>query len=110
MTVGVPYAHAVEPLPLVVPDGSGISLDRPYRPVRVVFRLLATGGLRADTGAGLRALDLGAAGDIGAFTGDVGVRALGWRRGLKRPPWRVSQDDPVPCTILSVTSEIKGNA
>jgi hypothetical protein len=110
VTVGVPYAHEVEPLPLVVPDGSGISLDRPYRPVRVVFRLLTTGALRADTGAGLRALDLGSPGGAGSFTGDVGVRALGWRRGLERPPWRVSQDDPVPCTILSVTSEIKGNA
>jgi hypothetical protein len=94
-----------------VPDGSGISLDRPYRPVRLVFRLLATGALRADTGAGLRALDLASSGGgAGPFTGDVGVRALGWRRGLARPPWRVSQDDPVPCTILSVTSEIKGNA
>jgi hypothetical protein len=99
----------VEPLPLVVPDGSGISLDRPYRPIRVVFRLLASGALRADTGAGLRPLELASPSDA-PFKGDVSVRALGWRRGLERPPWRVSQDDPVPCTILSVTSEIKGNA
>jgi hypothetical protein len=109
VTFGLAYAHEVEPPALVVPTGPGISLDRPYRPVRVVFRLLGTAALRADTGAGPRALDLGPP-PQGTFSQDVAVRALGWRRGTRQPPWRVVQDDPTPCTILSVTTEIKGDA
>jgi hypothetical protein len=108
VTVGTPFTHTVEPAPLVVPTGSGVSLDRPYRPVRVVFRVLETAALRADLGDGLRAVDLGPAAAASGVTGDVSVRALGWRRGLRQPPWRVEQDDPAPCTILSVTTEIKG--
>jgi hypothetical protein len=42
-------------------------------------------------------------------TGDQSLRAIGWRRGLGQPPWRVIQDDPVPSTILSVSTEIKVN-
>ena len=34
-----------------MPTGPGTSLDRAYRPIRVVFRLLATGMLRADAGS-----------------------------------------------------------
>jgi hypothetical protein len=109
VTIGTPYGHRVEPLPLAVPDGAGTSLDRPYRPVRIVFRLLATGGLRADTGAGVRPLALAASPGTALFTGDAAVRASGWRRGLRQPPWLVAQDDPDFCTILSVTSEIMGN-
>ncbi|MFL5334286.1 MAG: hypothetical protein ACJ8H8_14115 [Geminicoccaceae bacterium] len=109
VTIGVPYGHTVQPMPLIVPDGGGVSLDRPYRPVRITFRLLATHALRADTGDGTRTLALptGAGGD--GFSGEVSVRASGWRRGSQRPPWQVAQDEPAPCTILSVTSEIMGN-
>jgi hypothetical protein len=106
VTVGTAYAHRVEPVPLVVPTGTGVSLDRPYRPVRITFRLLGTRTLRADTGSGPRRLEPGPA----EGASDVAVRALGWRRGASEPPWRVSQDDPAPCTILSVTTEIKGDA
>lgn len=110
LVVGTPYRHEVEPLALVVPDGGGISLDRPYRPVRIVFRMLAAGALNADTGAGLRPVPLGPTGTVAPFTGDAVLRASGWRRGLQQPPWRAAQDDPVPCTILSVTAEIMGNS
>lgn len=109
VSFGAAFTHVVEPLPLVVPTGSGISLDRPYRPVRIVFRLLNTGALRADMGAGPQELDLGPPLPLGA-SAEVVVRALGWRRGSAQPPWRVEQDDPVPCTILSVTIELKGEA
>jgi hypothetical protein len=109
VTFGLAYAHEVEPSALVVPSGPSISLDRPYRPIRVVFRLLGTSTLRADTGAGPRALDLGPPPPNGSSQ-DVAVRALGWRRGIRQPPWRVSQDDPSQCTILAVTTEIKGDA
>jgi hypothetical protein len=109
LTAGLPYAHEVEPMSLVVPDGAGPSLDRPYRPVRTVFRLLATGALRADAGAGRQAVPLAPLDAGGRFTGDAELRASGWRRGAAEPPWRVVQDDTVACTILSVTSEVMGN-
>jgi hypothetical protein len=109
VTVGVLYDHVVQPMPLVVPDGGGVSLDRPYRPVRVTFRLLATGALRADIGDGSRAVALPSGDGGDGFSGEVSVRASGWRRGSQGPPWRIAQDEPAPCTILSVTSEIMGN-
>lgn len=114
--VGAAFTHLVEPVPLTVPTGPGTSLDRAYRPIRVVFRLLATGMLRANTGSGKQLVPLGPPGTSGStgstgpvFTGDVAMRALGWRRGASQPPWRIEQDDPAPCTILSVTTEIKGD-
>lgn len=110
LTVGMAYRHEVEPLAMVVPDGIGLSLDRPYRPIRVAFRLSASGALWVDTGAGLRELPLGPEGAESLFSGDAAVRASGWRRGLRQPPWRVAQDAPAPCTILCVTTEIMGNS
>jgi hypothetical protein len=109
VTIGAPFAHEVEPMSLAVPGGSGVSLDRPYRPVRIVFRLHETGALRADAGSGLHALPLGAGDAARRYSGEAELRASGWRRGSAEPPWRVRQDDPAACTILSVTSEIMGN-
>ena len=94
---------------MVVPDGGGASLDRPYRPIRITFRLLASGALGADTGDGIRTVSLPTSADDGLYSGEVSLRASGWRRGSQRPPWLVAQDEPTPCTILSVTSEIMGN-
>ena len=91
-------------------SGAGLSLDRPYRPVRIVFRLHATGVLRADAGDGLRSVPLAPLDGAGRFSGDAELRASGWRRGSAEPPWRIAQDDPAACTILSVTSEIMGNS
>jgi hypothetical protein len=109
ITVGAPFAHEVEPMSLVVPVSGGISLDRPYRPVRIVFRLQDTGALRVDAGNGARPLPLSALDGHGRYSGDAELRASGWRRGSAEPPWRVRQDDPVACTILSATTEIMGN-
>ena len=96
-------------MPLVVPAGAGLSLDRPYRPVRIVFRLLATGALRADAGDGLRAAAARPLERAGLFTGDAALRALGLaaRDCASRPGG--SRRTTRPCTILSVTSEIMGN-
>ena len=109
VTVGAPFAHEVEPMAPVVPGAAGIGLDRPYRPVRLVFRLLATGALGSTRATAPRALALAPRDAAGRFTGDAELRASGWRRGVAEPLWRVAQDDAVPCTILSVTSEIMGN-
>jgi hypothetical protein len=77
--------------------------------VRLVFRLHDSGALRADAGNGAQLLPLTSRDADGRFSGDVELRASGWRRGTGEPPWRIAQDDPTACTVLSVTSEIMGN-
>jgi hypothetical protein len=42
-----------------------------------------------------------------AFTGDVTLRALGWRRDAMAPLWRVEGDVPLPLTLLSVTTDMR---
>jgi hypothetical protein len=97
-------------MPVAIPSAAGVSPDHAYRPVRVSFRVLETAALSADLGDGARpVLPAPANANTPGFTGDVALRAMGWRRGMGRPPWRVVQDDPLPATILSVTTEIKVN-
>jgi hypothetical protein len=107
ISVGLPFTHEVEALPLMTSTARGLAPDLPYRPIRITLRVLATRALVVDTGAGPRALPLPAS--ASGYTGDVLTRAMGWRRGIATPPWRVVQDLPRPCTILSVTTEIKVN-
>ena len=110
LTVGLPFTLTVEPMPVAIPSAAGVSPDHAYRPVRVSFRVLETAALSADLGDGARpVLPAPANANTPGFTGDVALRAMGWRRGMGRPPWRVVQDDPLPATILSVTTEIKVN-
>ena len=106
VTAGLGYTHEVEALPLMSTTARGLTPDLPYRPVRLTFRLLQTAALTVDTGSGLRALSLAG---TPPFTGDIATRAYGWRRGTASPPWRVAQSAPLPCTVLSVTTEIKVN-
>jgi hypothetical protein len=116
VVVGLPFTHLVEPMPPAFAAGGGASQDPLYRPVRVAFRVLETRALRVDLGDGPRLLPQGRVGDgvldtpPAPFTGDLVVRALGWRRGIATPPWRLEQDDPLACTLLSVTLEAKVNA
>lgn len=106
--VGLPFAHAIEPLP--PPGGVGR-----LRPVAVTLRLQDTAGLRLDTGRGpvdvpFRRFGSGVLdGPAPAFTGDVTVRAIGWRSGGVAPLWRIEQDTPLPFTLLSVATEISAN-
>lgn len=115
--IGLPYTHEIEPLP-PLPSGptatSGGANGRRVRLVRASFRLLETAVLQVDTGRGPAAVPFkrfGASGVLDspppAFTGDASVRALGWQRTSLEPLWRISQDAPLPCTILSVTTELK---
>jgi hypothetical protein len=44
------------------------------------------------------------------FTGDITVRALGWRSRGTEQLWRVEQDTPLPFSVLSVVEEMTANA
>ncbi|MGH6900770.1 MAG: hypothetical protein ACREJ5_30160 [Geminicoccaceae bacterium] len=111
LAVGLPYRHVIEPMPASLAGGQ----DPLYRPVRVSLRLFETQSLHIDTGDGLRDLPLHTIGGGPAdrsptpFTGDRALRALGWRRGADQPPWRIEQDTPLPCALLSATTEVKVN-
>ena len=106
VTAGLGFTHEVEAPPLMAATARGLTPDLPYRPVRLTFRLFETSALTVDTGAGPRTLALPV---MQPFSGDVAIRAIGWRRGTASPPWRVAQSAPLPCTILCVTTEIKVN-
>jgi hypothetical protein len=113
LIVGLPFRHTIEPLPAAL---ASVGQDAVYRPVRITLRLFETQSLRIDTGDGLRELPLTAVGggpqdrDPSPFTGDYALRALGWRRGAAQPPWRIEQDTPLPCALLSATTEVKVNS
>ena len=118
VAAGLAYEHAVEPLP---PAANGAALQGPrFRPIDVTFRLHETGALRLDLGRGFADVPfrrIGPQGVLGGvldgpaprFTGDRTLRALGWRRGGTAPLWRLAQDAPLPCTILSVNTRIQVN-
>jgi len=107
VAAGLPFAHEIEPLP---PGGAA-----PLRLVSATFRLLATPALAVDLGRGpqpvpFRRLDTPLLDAPPApFTGDVTLRALGWRRDALAPLWRIAGDAPLPLTLLSVTTDTRMN-
>ncbi|MEX2618391.1 MAG: hypothetical protein WD767_20085 [Alphaproteobacteria bacterium] len=114
--VGLGFMHEIEPLPVVAASPLGPAQGTPVRLIRVTYRLEGTSALRVDTGSGFRDVpfkQLGATGvldsPIQPYTGDKIVRALGWNRSGTTPLWRIAQDTPLPCTVLSVHTEIKVN-
>jgi hypothetical protein len=115
LMVGLPYSHVIEPMPASLSGARAGGQDPAYRPVRVSLRLFETQSLHIDTGDGLRDLPLHTIGggpkdrSPAPFTGDRALRALGWRRGVDQPPWRIEQDTPLPCALLSATTEVKVN-
>jgi hypothetical protein len=109
---GLAFSHVIEPLPAQLAAGAGVGAA-PLRLVSVTFRLLGTASFAVDLGRGVqpvpfRRLDtplLDAAPP--AFTGDVTLRALGWRRDAMAPLWRIEGDTPLPLTLLSVTTDTR---
>jgi hypothetical protein len=109
---GLAFTHVIEPLPAQLSAGAGVGAA-PLRLVSVTFRLLGTASFAVDLGRGaqpvpFRRLDtplLDAAPP--AFTGDVTLRALGWRRDAMAPLWRIEGDTPLPLTLLSVTTDTR---
>lgn len=112
--IGLPYTHVVEPLPPAA-YGDG-QMVRKIRLIEAVFRVLDTSALRLDIGRGARDISLRQMGEDEildapppAVSGDIGVRALGWKDDLSKPLWRIEQSAPLPFTLLSVITEIKIN-
>ena len=112
--VGLPFTHVIEPLP---PSSlSNVGSGRAYRVVEASFRLLDTSNLRVDLGQGLREIPLRQLEESAvldqpppSISGDIRVRAHGWRRDLSAAPWRIEQAAPLPFTLLSVSLELKVN-
>lgn len=103
--VEIPFKHVIVPTPPSEEAECQIA-----RLARAHFRMLDTGAMRVDTGRGLAAIPFRRFGhDNGdpRFSGDVTLRALGWKRPSTESLWRIEQDDPQPFTLLRVTTEWK---
>jgi hypothetical protein len=108
LACGMRFLHEVEPPPPAAATRNGPTLASLYRLVRATFRMLETGALRVDLGNGWRQPIL-QDGHAVPFTGDLVLGAVGWRRSFDGAPWRIAQDDPLPFTLLAVTTDIKVN-
>ena len=110
--IGLAFTHVIEPLPVDLSTAIG-ARAAPIRLVAVTFRLLETAALAVDLGRGaqpvpFRRLDTPMLDAPPApFTGDVRLRALGWRGDAMRPLWRIEDDTPLPMTLLSVTTDTR---
>ncbi|NCC21919.1 MAG: hypothetical protein EOM26_05575 [Alphaproteobacteria bacterium] len=111
--IGLSYAHIVEPLPPSEIGAAGGA--RKVRMIEAVFRVQDTAALRLDVGRGLRDIALKQFGEDEVLaapplvSGDIRVRAFGWREDGTKPLWRIEQDTPLPFTLLSVSAELKVN-
>ena len=112
--IGLAFTHTVEPLPPSAVDEGGAA--RAVRLVEAVFRVENTAALRLDVGRGMKDVALrrlGPAPILGAppplVSGDVRVRALGWRDDGGKPLWKIEQSAPLPFTLLSVSTEMMIN-
>ena len=110
--VGLAFTHVIEPLPPDLTTALGVRAA-PLRLVSVTFRLLETAALSVDLGRGAAPVPFRRLGTplLDAppqrFTGDVRLRALGWRRDAMAPLWRIEDATPLPMTLLSVTTETR---
>jgi hypothetical protein len=113
--VGLPFAHEIYALPPATSDGSRPHGGNAVRLVSVTLRLQETGQLRVDTGRGWRdvALMRNPYDGDARYSGDVTLRALGWRRGsggtVKSGLWRIAGDLPRPFLLLGAASEMGVN-
>ncbi len=108
---GLGYKHVIEPLAPAVAGQGGCAA--PLRLISITFRLHETASLIADIGGGLRTVPLSRF-DVqkmdAAFlrvSGDVSMRALGWRHDASHALWRIEGAEPLPLTVLSVTTQIR---
>ena len=110
--IGLRFTHVIEPLPPDLTSATGVRAA-PVRLVSVTFRLLETAALAVDIGTGMRPvpfrrLDTPLLDSAPVrFTGDLRLRALGWRRDALAPLWRIEDSTPLPLTLLAVTTETR---
>jgi hypothetical protein len=115
ITAGLPYAHVIEPLPPAAQDTGGGAAGIRMRLVSATFRLHDTAALALDVGRGLVPAPFRRFGDtvldqgLPLFSGDITVRALGWRGDGTQPLWRIEQSTPLPFTLLSVSTVVSAN-
>jgi hypothetical protein len=114
LQVGLPFTHIIEPLPPA--NISGVGYSKAVRLVEASFRLLNTSALTLDTGRGLRDIALRQLGEDSVldappplFSGDIKVRAYGWKNDTSKPLWRIEQDAPLPFALLAVQAEVIAN-
>jgi hypothetical protein len=114
VTAGLSFTHRIEPLPpnAYALDGTG----RTLRLIDVSFRLHNTQALTVDCGQGFKDIPLRRLGHNTVFdtppptmSGDIKLRAFGWHRDTASSLWCIAQDRPLPCSILSVTMQLKVN-
>ena len=109
--MGLPFTHVIEPLPPSMQATAAGQCSK-LRPISITLRLLETSALYLDAGRGLVQVPFERFGDSildtppTPFSGDVTVRALGWRDTGIAPLWRIEQDVPLPLTLLSVSTEM----
>ncbi|MFO1145638.1 MAG: hypothetical protein U1E33_03345 [Rhodospirillales bacterium] len=109
--LGLPFTHIVEPLPPSLQNLAGSQGSR-LRPVSLTLRVWETKALHLDSGRGLVFVPFARVGESTfdappqAYSGDVMVRALGWREVGIEPLWRIEQDAPLAFTLLSASTEI----
>lgn len=105
LEVGLPFTHEITALPPSGPLGRSLPVDQPYRPYRLSLRLFETRHLELDTGSGIRSVSLDTS--LTGSSQDIAVAAMGWRRGVRQPPWRIVQKISAPFTLLSASTSIR---
>ena len=115
LQAGLPFTHIVEPLP---PSNiSEVGYSRAVRLVEATFRISNTAALTLDVGRGLKDISLRQLGEVSILdaappivSGDIKVRAYGWKNDTSKPLWRIEQNLPLPFALLSVHTEVIANS
>ncbi|SCA55400.1 conserved hypothetical protein [Candidatus Terasakiella magnetica] len=117
LEAGLAYTHVLEPLPPSPQTTGNAAQGGRIRLVSLTFRLKETMAFKLDVGRGPKDVPFkrfGASGVLDSapqsFTGDITVRALGWRRNGTESLWRIEQDTPLPFSVMSVLVELTANA
>lgn len=112
--VGLPYTHIIEPLP--AGNMTEIGYANAIRLIDVTFRIKETAAIQLDSGRGLKDISLRKLGEVAILdapaplvSGDMKVKAYGWKADTGKPLWRIEQSLPLPFALLSVTSNIMAN-
>lgn len=115
LQAGLPFTNIIEPLPPA--NISEIGYSRAVRMVEATFRIKDTAAITLDIGRGLKNISLRKLGEDTILdaapplvTGDIKVRAYGWKNDTSKPLWRIEQSLPLPFALLSAHTEIIANS